>query len=79
MWLQFIHFIEFIDFELVGESLTMIGEVIVAVMVIGVHHRVKMKHKIDKSVSDLMTMEQTLGLLGVSLIVLGYLIENWFV
>lgn len=74
MWFSFFRAL---DLELIGKSMTMFGEVIVAVMVIGVHHRMKEKHRIDKSVSDLMTMEQVIGLIGVSLIVIGYLIENW--
>jgi uncharacterized membrane protein YbjE (DUF340 family) len=66
-----------VDRVFVGETITIIGEIIVAVMVITVHHKVKNKHKIDKSVSSIMALEQVVGLLGVVMIIFGYFFEHW--
>jgi hypothetical protein len=66
-----------LDKVFIGETITIAGEVIVAAMVITVHHKMKEKHTIDKSVSMIMGLEQIVGMLGIVLILVGYFIEHW--
>jgi len=42
---------------------------------LAVHHRVWKRHRIDKSVFSMMKSEQVIGLLGIFLIVIGYLVK----
>ena len=40
-----------------------------------VHHRFRKEHKIDERVFRVMKREQVLGVIGITLIVLGYLLQ----
>lgn len=59
----------------VGDIITVIGEVMVGWMAIAVHHRVRNEHKIDDKVFKLMRKENKLGLIGLSLIIIGLIIR----
>jgi len=61
-----------------GKALHTLGEVVVAIMVLGVHHRVRHEHTIDDEVFKIMKWEQIGGWIGVVLIVAGFLIEIIF-
>lgn len=63
--------------EFFGFTLGMIGKVMVAYMAIRVHHRVRKEHKIDAAVFLSMRREQLIGIIGISLIVMGYLLEAY--
>lgn len=58
-----------------GLTIHTLGEVLVAVTALSVHHRVKHEHKIDKAVFQSMQTEQVFGVLGVLLILVGWSLE----
>lgn len=47
----------------------------VAFMAIRVHHRFLKEHKIDVRVFKSMRREQIIGILGISLIIIGYIFQ----
>ncbi len=60
---------------LIGRTVTFLGELLIAVMVLWVHHKVEHDKKIDKSVIRSLKQEWVLASLGVVLLILGYAIE----
>lgn len=54
---------------------TALGEILVAYMVVSVHHRVMKEHKIDASVFRSMRREQIIVSIGVGLIILGFILN----
>lgn len=63
------------DTQLLSEALQTIGEVIIGLTVIMVHHKVIEEHKIDKKVFLVMKREQLLGGFGILLIILGFMLK----
>lgn len=61
--------------ELLGHTLDVIGKVLVSYTAIAVHYRFRKEHKIDEAVFKHMRREQIFGVLGIVLIILGYLLE----
>ncbi|PIZ66116.1 hypothetical protein COY15_01855 [Candidatus Roizmanbacteria bacterium CG_4_10_14_0_2_um_filter_39_12] len=61
--------------ELVGFTIKTIGEVMVGFTAIMVHHRVWKEHKIDTRVFAEMKRERQVGITGLILIVLGYILQ----
>lgn len=61
--------------ELVGHTLDVIGKVLVSYTAIAVHYRFRKEHRIDEVVFKHMRREQIFGVLGIVLIILGYLLE----
>ena len=61
--------------EIFGFSLHTLGEVMVAVMVLRVHHRVSREHKVDDYVLVAMKREHVLGFLGVGFIIVGFILQ----
>ena len=61
--------------EFIGFTFETMGEILVAYTVIMVHHRVWKEHKIDKKVFTEMRREQVFGIIGISFIIVGYLIQ----
>lgn len=59
----------------IGFSLDFIGKMLVALTALSVHHRFWQEHKIDRKVFASMRREQMLGMLGIVLIMLGYIIQ----
>lgn len=59
--------------EILGHTLTMLGEVMIGFTAIAVHHRFLREHKVDDKVFRTMRREQVIGVLGVVLVVVGYL------
>lgn len=53
----------------------LIGKILIAYTAIRVHYRVRKEHKIDKRVFKEMKTEQGLGIAGIALIVIAYLIH----
>lgn len=58
-----------------GDIITVFGEVLVGWMAIAVHHRVRNEHKIDENVFKLMRKEDSLGKIGITLIITGLIIR----
>jgi len=65
-----IHVLSFI-----GYTLDVMGKLMIAYTAIKVHHRVWQEHKIDEEVFKEMHKERKLGLLGFSLIIIGYFLQ----
>lgn len=63
------------SFEFLGFTIGTIGKLLIAYTAIAVHYRVRKEHKIDKRVFKTMRREQVWGILGVALIVIGYVME----
>ena len=61
--------------ETIGFTLHVLGEVIVATMVLRVHHRVREEHRIDDKVFRAMKREYIVGIFGIILILTGFLLQ----
>lgn len=61
--------------ELIAHGLQTLGEVLVGITVIMVHHQVVAEHKIDERVFTEMRREQYVGGIGVALIIIGFLMR----
>lgn len=60
---------------ILGTAIKTIGELLLGLTVILVHHQIVTDHRIDKKVLNLMHREQFLAGVGMVLIVVGYTIE----
>lgn len=67
------------NLEILARTLDVVGKVLIAYTAMAVHHRVWRNHKIDRGVFKMMRVEQWLGVLGIILIISGYLIEIFIV
>ena len=63
------------NIEFVGFTLDVVGKVMVAFTAIMVHYRFRKEHKIDERVFRSMRREQLLGIIGILLIILGFLLQ----
>lgn len=61
--------------ELLGHTLDVTGKVMIAYTAIAVHHRFRKEHKIDEAVFKQMRKEQVIGVIGIILIIAGYILE----
>ena len=61
--------------ELLSHTLDLVGKIMIFYTAIAVHYRVRKEHKIDKNVFRAMRREQGIGVLGIVLIVVAYLIR----
>ncbi|MCH8244367.1 hypothetical protein IIB97_00565 [Patescibacteria group bacterium] len=61
--------------EFIGFTLDVLGKVMVAFTAIMVHYRFRKEHKIDERVFRSMRREQLLGIIGILLIILGFLLQ----
>lgn len=61
--------------EPIGFILDLIGTVMIAYTVLSVHYRVRKEHKIDDVVFEHMRREQAAGIIGISLIIIGFLLQ----
>ena len=61
--------------ELLGFSLDVLGKIMVAFTAIMVHHRFRKEHKVDEKVFRSMRREQVVAVVGIALIVAGYLLQ----
>ncbi|PIR58879.1 MAG: hypothetical protein COU69_03070 [Candidatus Pacebacteria bacterium CG10_big_fil_rev_8_21_14_0_10_56_10] len=63
--------------ELVGAASQTIGEITVAYTALSVHYRVRHEHKINSSVFREMRREHVLGMVGVVLLLAGFMLDQW--
>lgn len=63
------------NIEFIGFTLDVIGKIMVAFTALMVHHRFRKEHKVDERVFKSMRREQVLGILGILLIILGFLLQ----
>jgi len=61
--------------EMIGLTLQTIGELFIGFVVLFVHHRVLSERKIDLRVFKSIQLEQILGVIGILLIIAGYVIR----
>jgi hypothetical protein len=61
--------------ELVGFVLDGLGKILVSYTAIAVHHRVWKEHRIDEAVFREMRREQVIGMIGLTLIITGLILE----
>lgn len=61
--------------ELLGFTIHTMGEILVGYTAIMVHHRVWKEHKIDEVVFEEMRKERFMGIIGLLLIIIGFLIQ----
>lgn len=59
----------------IGLTLDTVGKILLGITVLMVHRHVLSEHKIDVVVLRTMRREQILGLLGIALIVVGYVLQ----
>ena len=60
---------------LIGETLDVVGKIMIAFTVLMVHHRFRKEHKVDEKVFKAMRREQVIGLVGIALIIIGYVLR----
>ncbi len=63
------------NWVVVGATFDVIGKILIGITVLLVHKRVIKEQKIDKTVLKEMKREQLMGLLGIVLIIIGYVIH----
>ena len=59
----------------VGFTIDFMGKILVSFTAISVHNRFWKEHKIDDKVFEEMKKERTVGILGISLMVIGFILE----
>ena len=62
--------------EIFSITLDTLGTVFIAYSALSVHYRVLKEHKIDEKVFIAMRREQVLGVLGVLMIIAGFIIDT---
>ncbi len=58
-----------------GFTIDVIGKIMVSYTVVRVHYRFWKEHKIDEKVFQEMRLEQLIGLFGIALIIIGYILQ----
>ena len=61
-----------------GLTIDTLGKILLGITVLMVHWHVVKEHKIDVDVLSMMKKEQILGILGIVLIVIGYVLQIVF-
>lgn len=61
--------------QLIGRSLDMLGKLMVAFTAIMVHHRFLEEHKVDNKVFSTMKREQLIGVIGIGMMIIGFVLE----
>jgi peptidoglycan biosynthesis protein MviN/MurJ (putative lipid II flippase) len=64
-----------INIELIGFMLEIVGELMLALTFIMVHHRFRIEHKVDERVFRAMKREQMIGFIGVICIVVSFFLQ----
>ena len=59
----------------IGYTIQTIGEVLVGLTVIMVHHRVLDEHRIDRKVLRILRKEQLIGGIAIAMIITGYILH----
>jgi hypothetical protein len=60
---------------LIGETFSLVGTIMIAFTAITVHIRFRKEHRVNDKVFDEMRKEQFIGVFGIILIVIGYLLK----
>ena len=62
--------------EFIGDLIEISGKLLVAWTAIMVHHRFRHEHRIDEAVFRAMNRESRLGMIGIILIIVGFIIRS---
>lgn len=62
----------------IGLTIDTLGKILLGITVLMVHWHVVKEHKIDVDVLSMMKKEQILGILGIVLIIIGYVLQILF-
>lgn len=65
MWLEFI-----------GETFDVCGKVLIALTAIAVHDTLQKEHEIDEAVGKTVRKEHVYGFLGITLIIMGFVLRQ---
>lgn len=65
--------------EFIALTFDIIGKIMIAYTALKVHHRFRKEHRVDDMVFTAMKKEQTIGILGIVFIILGYLIHVYLI
>lgn len=63
------------ELRLLAETADVIGKVMVSYMALAVHYRVRHEHAIDGRVFQTMRRENVLGMIGITFIIIAYVLE----
>jgi len=66
------------DWFNVGLTIDTLGEILLGITVLMVHHHVIKEHHIDMDVLRSMKRERIFGVLGIVLIIIGYILQVLF-
>lgn len=61
--------------DIIGFTLSTIGKILIAVMAIMVHSRMRKNKKFDKNLDIVIYQEELYGTLGIACIIIGYLFQ----
>lgn len=59
----------------IGRTFTLVGEIMIAFMVLWVHHKLETDKRVDKYVLRSLKQEWALALVGIILLIVGYILE----
>lgn len=62
--------------ELIGDTIIIAGEILIAYTVISVHGRVRKEHSLDKAVYKEIKREHILAVLGITMLVVGFVFRT---
>jgi rRNA processing protein Gar1 len=65
------------DYKFIGDTIDVIGKLMIAYTAIMVHYRVRKEHKVDDVVFMEMRKEHAVGILGAVFIIVGYILRNF--
>jgi uncharacterized membrane protein len=63
------------NLEIIGITLDVLGKILLGLTVLLVHHKILKERRIDQYVIKEIKLEWTLGILGISLMIIGYIFE----
>lgn len=62
--------------EFIGETLDVLGKVLIALTAIAVHDTVMKEHQFDDNVDKSVRKEHVYGFLGITFIIMGYVLKQ---
>jgi hypothetical protein len=63
------------NIHLIGQTFELVGTLLLAIILLMVHQKVRVEGKIDKRVVKLFEMEHFLGILAILLIISGFFMQ----
>lgn len=61
--------------SIIGFTIQTLGEILIGLTILYVHHKMLKEKKFDSKVSDGLRTEQWTGLAGIMMIIIGYIIQ----